>query len=416
MRKLITLLCCCIGLSAAAQQKYRTSVFQQNIKTLQIGVEGQRFALPIIELNGSDKILVSFDEMSHVAHSYSYRVLHCNSDWTLSSLNSNEYLSGYTNSPITDAQLSLNTTFLYTHYAFRLPNDDINFRISGNYVVQVYEDNNVDNPVAQACFNVVEPKVSVSAKVRGNTDTELAGSLQQLDFEVATGGYVVREPSSEIKVVVRQNNRTDNEVSDLEPTFMSSGKLSYINNKSLIFEGGNEYHRFDISNVYAAAEGVDAIRFDRTHYNAYLFADKVVTDRSYAQNLDVNGKFVINLQSSDADSVEADYMYVYFNLPMEAPFFDGQLYLGGEYNFNQLNGENRLMYDVENKCYYKKLLLKQGGYNYQYWFVPKGTTKATTRRVDGCYWQTRNEYAIYVYHRPFGERYDRLIAVKQIEN
>jgi hypothetical protein len=30
--------------------------------------------------------------------------------------------------------------------------------------------------------------------------------------------------------------------------------------------------------------------------------------------------------------------------------------------------------------------------------------------VEGNAWETDNEYAIYVYHRPFGCRYDKLIA------
>jgi len=415
MRKLITVLYVFVCLAISAQQVYRTRVFQPSIQTLQTGILDKKFVLPIIELGGSDKVQISFDEMSHGAHSYAYKVLHCNADWTLSDINSNEYLSGYTTSNITDYVTSLNTTYLYTHYTFNLPNDDMNFKISGNYVVIVYEDNQVDKPIAQACFSIVEPRVSVSATVRGNTDTELSGKVQQLDFEVALNGYVVRDPVSEMKVVVRQNNRIDNEVAGLTPTYMSSNKLSYINNKSLIFEGGSEYHRFDISSVYAAGEGVANIKYTQPHYDAYLYDNKILASKSYIQDMDVNGKSVIHLQGATDDNTEADYMLVHFNLPTSDPFFDGQLYLGGEFNHNLMNEVNRLKYDAASVSYYQTILLKQGGYNYQYWFVPKGEQQATTRRVDGSYWQTRNEYTIYVYHRPWGERYDKLVGVKGIE-
>ena len=74
----------------------------------------------------------------------------------------------------------------------------------------------------------------------------------------------------------------------------------------------------------------------------------------------------------------------------------------------------RLHYDNQAEAYTKTLFLKQGGYNYQYWFVPKNASKATVTRVDGSYWQTENDYTIYVYHRPWGERYDRLIGVKSV--
>ena len=415
MKNIHLLLAFFFCLTLTAQTSYRTQLLQPNIKTLQTEVVGVKLGLPIIELTGSNVLKVSFDEMSREAHSYSYKVIHCNADWTPSSINSNEYLSGFTTSNITDFSTSLNTTYLYTHYSFLLPNNDMGFKISGNYVAIVYEDNRVDNPIAMACFSIVDPKVTITATVRGNTDTELSGKLQQLDFEVALNGYPVRESATEIKAVVRQNNRIDNQLMDLQPTYFTNSSLSYINNKALIFEGGNEYHRFDISSVYAAGEGVSSIKFTNPNYDAFLYDNKIQTSKSYTYDLDVNGKFVINMQNAQDDDTEADYMMVHFNLPAKQPFFDGRLYLGGEFNYNQLNDVVMLNYDGKTESYVKSILLKQGGYNYQYWFVPKGESKASPERVDGSYWQTKNEYTIYIYHRAFGERYDKLIGVKVVD-
>ena len=415
MKKILILLTTLLSLNLTAQTIYRTQIFHPNIKTIQIGVVGTKFGLPIMELTSSAVLQVSFDEMSREAHSYSYKVIHCNANWTQSDLNSNEYLSGFTTANITDNATSLNTTFLYTHYSFLLPNNDMGFKISGNYVVIIYEDNLVDNPIAQACFSIVDPKVSITATVRGNTDTELSGRLQQLDFEVSLNGYAVREAATEIKVVIRQNNRIDNQVTEIQPTYFTGSNLSYINNKALIFEGGSEYHRFDISSVYAASEGVSSIRFSSPHYEAFLYDNKIQTSKTYSYDQDVNGKFVIHIQNGQNDDTDADYMIVHFNLPAKQPFFDGQLYLGGEFNYNQMNDAVRMRYDGKTECYVQTILLKQGGYNYQYWFVPKGENKASDERVDGSYWQTKNEYTIYIYHRPWGERYDKLVGVKIVD-
>ena len=412
MKKVFLLLSLISCLVLTGQTVYRTQIFQPNIKTLQIGVSGAKLGLPIMQLNGTDIMQVSFDEMSHEAHSYSYKVVYCNADWTPSDLNSSEYLSGFTTANITNFANSLNTTYLYTHYSFQLPNNDMGFKISGNYVVIIYEDNLVDNPIAQACFSIVDPRVNITATVRGNTDTELSGRLQQLDFEVALNGYTVRDVSTELKVVVRQNNRIDNLVTDLQPTYLSGSRLSYINNKALIFEGGSEYHRFDISSVYAAAEGVSSINFTSPHYEAMLYNNKIQASKPYAYDQDVNGKFIINMQGAQDIDTEADYMTVHFNLPAKQPFFDGQLFLGGEFNYNQMNDAVKLNYDGKTESYVQSVLLKQGGYNYQYWFLSKGESKASPERVDGSYWQARNEYTIYIYHHPFGERYDKLVGMK----
>ena len=93
---------------------------------------------------------------------------------------------------------------------------------------------------------------------------------------------------------------------------------------------------------------------------------------------------------------------------------------------------NRMQYDIESKCYWLTALVKQGGYDFQYWFVPKERTDkvqstkdnsvpgyqkgATTQRTEGSYWQTENEYAVYVYWRPFGARYDRLVGMKMLKS
>lgn len=403
------------NLSSFAQNSMRTQIFDPNVKTLQIGVGGENFSLPVIELNGNSTLNISFDELSHEGHWYGYRVLHCNADWTLSSIMSTEYLSGFTTGNISDYVLSVNTTMLYTNYRFTLPNNEMQFRLSGNYVVQIYENNDMDNPVAQACFSVVEPHVKVSGKVRGNTDTELNRSKQQLDFEVDLSGYQVREPRNEIKVTVRQNERLDNQVTNILPTYHSSSKLSYINNRDLIFEGGNEYHRFDISSVYSASYGLDVVHYNSPYYDAFLIPYGKQTTYSYEP--DVNGKFLINLQESFTDiDTEADYIRVHFTFDSKEPFFDGQIYVGGGFNYNLMDDASRMKYDMTEGKYILSYLLKQGGYNYQYWFLPKGQSKATLSRTDGSFWQTNNEYTIYVYHRGWGERYDRLVGVEVITN
>ncbi len=399
--------------TTVAQTVYQTNVLAPNIKTLQIHQPNDTFGLPIIELNSSDVLQIQFDEMSHDIKSFNYQVFQCNKDWTPSSLIYTEYIDGFDTGMIEDYESSVNTTYLYTNYRFEIPNSDISFTKSGNYVVQIYEDDNRDKPLAQACFYVVEPSVSISGNIRGNTDTELNGRMQQLDFEVALNGYPVQNPNTEIDVVVRQNNRSDNEVRNIKPTYLRGQSLLYQNNKALIFEGGYEYRRFDISSIYVLSERVEKIEYDQTHYQVYLYPDKIKPFSAYQTDFDVDGGFVINIQNAfDNSDVEADYFNVHFSIPREEPFFDGQIYIGGEYNYNLLNEASCMQYDFTSGEYFKTLLLKQGGYNYQYWFLPKGQQKADVERIEGSFWQTENQYAIYVYHRPWGGRYDKLIGIK----
>ena len=418
MQKLFSLTILLFGIFAInAQTVFRTQTLAPNIKTLQVRLNNDFMELPVLRLNSDDVLHIQFDEMSHEHRSFSYRVIHCNADWTQSVLNWNEYLRGFPTGLITDSRISMATIHDFTNYRFYLPNRDMNFLKSGNYVVQVFEDGQVDKPVLQVAFSVVEPRVQISATIRGNTDIELNRRFQQLDFEVNIEGLRINDPIEEISVLVRQNNRFDNEVQGIRPTFIRGNTLSFINNRALIFEGGNEYHRFDISSIFTGSDRVDRIERSHSRIDAFLFPDAVQPSRVYVFEPDMNGRFVVHLQNSHFDvDTEADYVYVHFSIPRATPFLDGNIYIGGEFNHNLLNDASRMQFDFNAGEYFKTLLLKQGGYNYQYWFLPRNGRTASVERIDGSFWETRNEYTIYVYYRPFGERFDRLIGVQTFEN
>ncbi|MFV0390528.1 MAG: DUF5103 domain-containing protein [Paludibacteraceae bacterium] len=399
-----------------SQNEYQTRIYREDIKTLQVKVNGNALAFPMIVLRENDELTVSFDEMSHEGHSFSYDIIHCNADWTQSSLSTSEYLQGFSRGYIDDYALSVNTTFLYTNYRFRLPNNDIQFKVSGNYAVRIFENNDSDNPIATLRFYVVDPKIEIQGTVRGNTDTEIYKTKQQVDFDIHTNNYPIQDAFSEIKVTVQQNDRSDNQVTNLKPTYFSVDKLSYVNNRNLIFEGGNEYRRVDFSSIYNFDERVEAIKFIRPHYEVFVAENFVRSDDSYRSDFDVNGRFVVNYQNGYDSDIEADYMYVHLKLPVDLALPNGNIYLGGNWNYNRMDDASRMNFDAYNRVYSKTLLLKQGGYNYQYWYLPENTDKVLVAPIEGSHWQTQNEYAVFVYHRPWGGRYDQLIGVKLLSN
>ena len=155
-------------------------------------------------IDGSEEentLEISFDEMSHDVHHYSYRVLHCNMDWTESDISSYEYVDGFTTADVIDYEHSVNTQQAYTHYSFAFPNQDMQLKASGNYVVQVYEDGDQEQVVAEVCFRVVEPLVGIETNIRANTDIEFNGRYQQLDIDVMTKALKLRD-AGEVSVIV----------------------------------------------------------------------------------------------------------------------------------------------------------------------------------------------------------------------
>lgn len=386
-----------------------TRIYNERVRTLR--VERRVLMMDDGVVDGSDPdntLHISFDEMSHDVHFYTYSVKMAEEN---TSLLSSEYLRGFTTRDITDYEHSINTSREYTHYRFDFPNEDMALTKSGNYLLTIYEDGDPEKRVAEVDFSVAESLVKIEANVRANTDIEFNGRYQQVDVDVNTAALDIRDPS-ELKIVVTQNNRMDNAVVLTSPSFVEPKRLRYINNKSLIFEGGNEYHHFDAFSCFYAGTGIDRVYHEMGDYHALLFPNEI-TNGQYIHQYDSDGRFVVNAERTYDSDTEAEYMWVYWTLPAEKPWFDGALYVGGDIFNNELTLRNRMQYDAEAKCYWLTALVKQGGYDFQYWFVPK-QQKTTTQRVDGSYWQTENEYTVFVYWRPFGARYDRLVGVKTI--
>jgi hypothetical protein len=45
----------------------------------------------------------------------------------------------------------------------------------------------------------------------------------------------------------------------------------------------------------------------------------------------------------------------------------------------------------------------------------KSSNNISVKKTEGSFWESRNKYDIYVYYRPFGARYDRLVGVESFE-
>ena len=357
---------------------------------------------------------ISFDEMSHDVHFYTYTVCHLNADGNPSALLSSEYLSGFTTMDITDYQHSINTQRDYTHYRFNFPNEDMQLLASGLYALHIYEDGDRDKTIAWVPFAVVDPKVTIDANAHSKTIKELNGHYQQVDIDVSMTDLVLRDPQ-EFTLVVRQNGRTDNAAILRQPTFVESKRLRYINHPSLVFEGGNEYRHFDAYSAYYAGTGIERIAYDNRDYHVLLFPDEP-REGVYMHEYDVDGQYRVNAERTSDPDTEAEYMWVHWLFVCDQPWFDGAVYVCGDLFDNEMSLRNRMQYDTEQGAYYLTSLVKQGGYDYQYRFLPKGERAASTLRTDGAYWQTQNEYTIYVFYRPFGARADQLVGLQRLSS
>src|SRR6476620_4465523 len=99
-----------ITCSAAVDDTVITEkVYVDNIKTVLLHPVGFEPALPVIELDGTDKLMLSFDDLDNDNKFYGFTFIHCNADWTPSQLMFTQHSKGLMTDQITDWRFSLNT-------------------------------------------------------------------------------------------------------------------------------------------------------------------------------------------------------------------------------------------------------------------------------------------------------------------
>jgi len=196
-------------------------ILKENIKSLEVILNNDFMALPIMQLNSDDRLSISFDELSHNYHRLVYHIEPCNPDWTpVEGLFESDWLEGFNDLPIEDYENSLNTNVLYTHYQMELPNDQTRLKMSGNYRIHILDNDEGGEEVACIELRVVEPLMNVGIGVTTNTDVDFQASHQQVQMTVNYNSVRVTNPNDQLQVFVLQNGREDNMKVSPKPTYV----------------------------------------------------------------------------------------------------------------------------------------------------------------------------------------------------
>lgn len=351
----------------------------------------------------SQNLLLEFDDLQEQKNNYYVRLIHCNFDWSKSTLMDLDFLHDYNEFIINDYSYSLNTQIPYVHYRMPVPP----VKLPGNYVVLVYRDGNRKDLVLSKRIMIYDGKVSMG------TDNQLEGlgniktTNQALNFIVSYGRTEIINPMSSVHVTIRQNQRWDNAKEDVKPSFLRED-INQIEFRTYdmdkTFQAGNEFRFVDFRSLNYP--GQNTLKLDKTRkpYQLYVNPDGTRNGQAYAQYPDMNGGFTIdNTDYRQEPWISAQYLMVNFEL--FSPDLTGDVYVIGAFNGWGRNTENKMVYK-EGK-YSSNILLKQGFYNYQYWADKDGDDP---NRVEGNHFQTENVYEVLVYYRPFQPNADLLIG------
>lgn len=400
------------------QMRYEDWTYKPYIKTVQLHESTFDANPAIIPFNGSELLELSFDDLEADKKFYSISFVHCNANWEPSDLMQSEYMTGFFEANILNFAYSINTVQKYTHYTITFPQTNMSFSKSGNYILYVYQDNDKEKLILTKRFMIYDNKVSVLATIRQAMGNDEQYQKQHIDFNIMNSMYELTNPYTDLKVVITQNNRWDNAVRDIKPTFVEPKQLTYSLDDKSTFNGGNEFRYFDTRSLRTYTERISNITRDSARvYNIELKTDELRTYKSYTFYNDLNGGFLIKNQDMvGSPDVEADYAWVHFFLPYDNAEGEGNFYVLGKLTEWRLNKSNRMIYNYKKFGYECDLFIKQGFYNYTYVYLKDAKKAADETMTEGDHWETENDYTIYVYHRQRGTYYDQLVGVKRLNS
>ncbi|MDG1778466.1 MAG: DUF5103 domain-containing protein [Flavobacteriaceae bacterium] len=375
-----------------------------DIKTITFGGQKASNILPIINLN--ERIYLEFDVLNNLEEDFYYVIEHFDYDWTPSRLMKSEYLDGMDNLRIFNYENSFNTYQIYSHYRLQIPNPQTRLKVSGNYLIKIFDEN--DDLVFSRKFMIMEQQVGVGVQIKRSRNVTLINETQSVDFSIKSNSLNLNNPAQTVKTVVVQNNNLKTAIYDLKPQYILGNELVYRYNEASLFWGGNEYLFFENKEVRSANLGVQFIDLQDL-YHSYLYTDIDRSTRKYTFNPDINGGFKITVLDRDDPSIEADYTYVHFSL-ITNEFLDASVHVYGGYNNFSINDENKMNFNPEKGIYELQMLMKQGFYNYKYVIVDQNDT-LSEGSISGNFDETENNYKVIVYYRDLGARYDKIIGL-----
>jgi hypothetical protein len=382
-------------------------MYESQIKTVRVypvGSDAITQLLPAVTKLGSWNLMLEFDDFQGQRDNYYARIVHCNQDWTKSSLSDLDFMPQYNEFSLLDFDFSLDTHVPYVHYTFRLPA----VKLPGNYVLVVYRNSDRSDIILSKRFMVYDSRVTFSREENLLGAGGAANVNQQINFTVNYKNIELMNPMDNVNVTMRQNQRWDNLISGIKPSFLRENihELEYkFFDPNKMFKGNNQFRWFDLKSLNYPGRNV--LRVDKTQipYHVFIQPDDSRQGQPYAYNPDLNGNF----QSANYDysnPVSANYAYVHFALRSPQPI-DGNVYLSGAFTNWNLSPEYQMTYDAIKKEYAATILLRQGYYDYQY--VVKSPTLPPSH-FEGSYFETENQYEVFVYYRSFQPQADLLIG------
>lgn len=382
------------------------------VRTIQLYEGSNEQRLPIVSLgSGNGTLTLEFDLMASQGRPLSVYFYHADRSWRRD-LSPAQYLSSFQNDNLLDYRPSRGTLIPYVHYEYQFPNEDIDFRVSGNYVIRVTEQGRENEVLFERAFFVSEQAGPVQL---GIEDVVVSGQRQPSDIPIArfTPPSQLRgDPFSYDVCFVRNAQFAQARCSE-RPRLARMPDLEFDLLRERAFAPTTARYFLDLSSLRVGGS------IESTDRTASPYRIMLRPDYARFANTplapDLNGQTLVGsvVRSVGEPDVEAEYVTTAFRFvpPNEQPF-SREVVVAGSFTGGRYNDDYRLRWVADRGRYEGEVLLKQGHYEYFYDSPDPALRQAVRQSLP----RMRERYTAFVYYDDPTLNTDRLIAVQSVQS
>lgn len=381
-----------------------------DVRTIQLYRDGQERQLPILALrSASESLTLEFDLMVPNGRPLSIYFYHADRDWRRD-LSPAEYLASFQHDDLIDYIPSRSTEVPYTHYVYQFPNDDIDFRVSGNYILRITEQGQRNRVLFERPFFVTEEAGPLQLGIQ---DVIVSGQRQPSDQPIArfTPPPDLQGDPFQYDVCFVRNGQLEAARCTDRPRLAEQPLLEFDLLRERAFAPAMADYFLDMANLNL---GNSIERIDRavSPFHVILKPDYARFSGTPLAPL-LEGQIVVQDVVRDVANpdIEAEYVRARFSFvpPDEQPL-GGEVVVAGSFSDGRYGDDYRMQWVSKRSRYEGEVLLKQGHYEYYY-----GSDDPALQKVlRETFIRTRDRYTAFVYYSDVRLQTDRLLAVQGV--
>ncbi|WP_022835568.1 type IX secretion system plug protein [Salisaeta longa] len=375
------------------------------VRTVQLYRGTDERALPHLTLGSDQSLTLAFDLMEARGRPLSVQFIHTDRQGR-PDLSPVQYMDGFTRDNILSYDAALGTRVPYVHYTYRFPNDDIQFRVSGRYLVRVTAQGEPDRVLLERPFYVSDGTALLQLSMDEVVMTGQSSNAMRPVVQLTPPGDIRGDAFGFTVCVVRQGNAPMRRCMERPRLSLQDG-LRFVLDRAEAFPPAPPQYRLDLGRLQI---GASIERIDRTVTPFQVQLEPDIADFSGSLPAPLLGGQIVVGGVVDALATparRAEYVRTTFRfVPPNRQPLRRSVYLQGSFTEGRPPTDFRLAWDAKQARYEGNVLLKQGLYAYAY--------RSDDRALMARTLSGRALYTAYAYYRDPRLGTDRLLALQTI--